>query len=261
MTEPVVMVRRDGAVATIVINRPQAKNALNMAVKEALADAIAAVATDPQVRCVVVTGAGDSFCAGGDIAEMTLNDNPVTSRKRLQHLLETVTLPLAEMEKPTIAVVDGHAHGAGFSLALACDLIVATDAAQFSCAFSKVGLLPDTGAMFFLPRRAGMGVAKELIYTGRRFGAEEAQRLGIVNVVVSPDERESTVADLSASLAASATVALGITKHILDQSLQSSLRELASLEAFGQAVLYSTDDHESARTAFVNKTRFEFHGR
>lgn len=257
----VVLVSRSGHTATISLNRPDAKNALNMEVKAALASAISSVANDPDVRCVVVTGVGDAFCAGGDIAEMALNDTPATSRSRLEKLLNEVTLPLAEMQKPTIAVVNGHAHGAGFSLALACDIIVASDDAVFSCAFAKVGLLPDCGSMYFLPRRVPMGVAKELIYTGRRFTAEEAQRMGVVNTVVAPEELARYGAELAASLGESATLALGISKSILDQSLQSSLREIAALEAYGQAVLYASEDHLAARTAFLSKSRPEFVGR
>lgn len=260
MVADVVLVSRNAGVATITLNRPEAKNALNMEVKEALAAAIASVAHDAEVRCVVITGAGDAFCAGGDIKEMSLNTDPVTSRTRLQRLLADVTLPLAEMEKPTIAAVNGHAHGAGFSLALACDFIIAADDAKFSCAFAKVGLLPDTGALYFLPRRVPMGVAKELVYTGRAFAAAEGVQLGVVNRAVGSGELADTVGALASQIASSATIALGLSKQMLDVSLQSSLREIAALEAYGQAVLYATGDHAEARAAFIEKRKPEFTG-
>ena len=257
---PVVVTTRSGGVATITLNRPEAKNALNMAVKSELAAAIKDVANDHAVRAVVLTGSGDAFCAGGDIREMDLNDTPVTSRARLQKLLAEVTIPLAEMEKPTIAAVNGGAHGAGFSLALACDIIIATEEAAFSCAFSKMGLLPDCGSLYFLPRRTSMGVSKELVFTGRRISAAEAVGYGIVNRTVAAADFQAEVDKLAQSLAASATVALALSKQLLDQSLQSSLHELAILESYGQAALYTTADNQAARTAFAEKKKPEFIG-
>ena len=182
------------------------------------------------MRCVVVTGSGPAFCAGGDVSEMDLNTDPVTSRSRLRTLLQTVYLPLAEMEKPTIAAVNGHCHGSGLSLMMACDLVVAADDAVFSCAFVKVGLIPDCGALYFLPRRLPMNVAKELIFTGRRFDAAEAKELGLVNRVVAPADLEKEAGELAAELAAGPTFALGLAKT-LERSLLLSDRDYAEFEA------------------------------
>lgn len=253
-------VTRDAGVATLTLARPDAMNALNVELKLDLAAAVRAVADDPEVRCVVVTGEGKAFSAGGDIAEMTLNDNPVHSRSRLQVLLRDVVIPLAQLEKPTIAAVNGHAHGAGLSLALACDLIVAADTAVMSCAFSRLGLLPDCGALHFLPRRVPLPVAKELIFTGRRFSATEALEMGIVNTVVDAADLAPTVADLAGQLASAPTVALGLAKRLLDQSPQSTLEQMAVLEAMGQSILYSTQDHLAARQAFLDKATARFVG-
>ncbi|MHB2029141.1 MAG: enoyl-CoA hydratase/isomerase family protein, partial [Acidimicrobiales bacterium] len=175
-------------VATITLNRPSAMNALNMSLKGDLAHVIGSLKDDPAIRCVVLTGAGKAFCAGGDIVEMDLNVNPVRSRSRLQILLRDIFIPLAEIEKPTIAAVNGHAFGAGLSLALACDLIISSDKSVFSCAFTKLGLLPDCGALYFLPRRISMTLAKELIYTGRRFSSHEALTMNLINQVVASEE-------------------------------------------------------------------------
>jgi 2-(1,2-epoxy-1,2-dihydrophenyl)acetyl-CoA isomerase len=254
-------VTRDAGVATVTLNRPDTMNALNMALKGDLAQVVGELAGDDEVRCVVFTGAGRAFSAGGDISEMELNDAPLRSRDRLQVLLRDVFVPLAEMEKPTVAAVNGHAHGAGLSLAMACDLIVASDAATMSCAFSKLGLLPDCGALHFLPRRLPMSLAKELVFTGRRFSASEAHEMGLVNRVVPADELSAVVTDLARQLAAAPTAALGMAKRLLDQSLQSSLHEMAVLEAFGQAVLYTTSDHLAAREAFGRKSTPSFVGR
>lgn len=253
-------VENASGVATVTLHRPDAMNALNMGLKADLAAAIGALAVDPAVRSVVLTGAGKAFCAGGDISEMALNDNPVRSRSRLQVLLREVLIPLAEMEKPTLAAINGHAHGAGLSLALACDLILVSEAAMMSCAFSKLGLIPDCGALYFLPRRLPMHVAKELVFTGRRFTAAEALEMRLVNRVVAPEAVLSETQQLAQQLAEGPTVALGLSKRLLDQSLQSSLNEMAALEAFGQAVLYTTQDHLAARQAFADKTAPAFTG-
>lgn len=255
-----LLVQRDSGVATVTLNRPAARNALNMELKGALADAFASLAADPAVRCVVVTGAGAAFCAGGDVVEMELNDTPVNSRARLQVLLRDVFQPLAEMDKPTVAAVNGHAHGAGLSLALACDLIVAADTAVMSCAFSRIGLLPDCGALYFLPRRLPISLVKDLVLTGRTFSAEEALAMQLINRVVPAEGLAGAADELARQLAAGPTVALGLAKRLLDQSVQSSWSEMATLEALGQAVCYSTVDHLAARAAFAQRSRPEFLG-
>lgn len=263
MADPVSEVLRvevGGAVATVTMNRPEARNALNMELKTALAEAFARLRQDNAVRCVVLTGTGGAFSAGGDIGEMDLNDAPVRSRARLQSLLRDVVEPLAGMEKPTIAAVNGHAHGAGLSLALACDFIIASEDALMSCAFSRMGLVPDCGAMYFLPRRISLPLAKELVFTGRRFTAAEAKEMGIVNHVVPADELSGLVRERAGAIAASPTVALGLAKRLLDQSLESSFAQMAELEAFGQAVLYTTQDNAEARRAFAAKSPPQFVG-
>jgi 2-(1,2-epoxy-1,2-dihydrophenyl)acetyl-CoA isomerase len=248
-------------VATITLRRVEARNALDMSLKGELAEAVERAGSDAGVRSVILTGEGGAFCAGGDIEEMVLNDTPVTSRARLRKLLADIFIPLHEMEKPTVAAVNGHAHGAGLSLAMACDLIVASEDAVMSCAFTKVGLVPDCGALYFLPRRVTMGVAKDLIFTGRRIKAAEALELGMVNRVVPAGALMEQARALAADLAAGPTVVYGMTKTLLSRSSHLGLRDLAELEAFGQAVAYSTEDHLSARGAFSSKTAPTFVGR
>lgn len=247
-------------VARIVLRRPEAKNAMNMVLKRDLAAAVTEVKRNDDVRAVVVTGSGDAFCAGGDIVEMELNDRPTRSRDRLRYLLEDLYVPLAEMEKPTVAAVNGHAHGSGLSLAMACDVVVASSAAVVSCAFAKVGLVPDCGALYFLPRRVGIGVAKELVFSGRRVKADEALQLGLVDRVVAPEELDAVTLEMARSFAAMPTRALGMAKRLLDTSTSSTLREMAELEAYAQSVAYSTADHTAARESFVSKTPAAFTG-
>lgn len=248
-------------VATIRLTRVEARNAMDATLKRELAEVVADAADDAEIRAVVVTGSGAAFCAGGDIEEMVRNDVPRNSRSRLRTLLAEVFLPLSQMEKPTIAAVNGHAHGSGLSLALACDLIVAAEEASMSCAYIKMGLVADCGALYFLPRRVPMTVAKELIFTGRRFSAAEAKELGLVNRVVPLTELETTVAELAAELASGPTVAIGMAKTILARSLHLGAHDLAELEAFAAAVAYSTEDHLAARTAFAAKAVPSFAGR
>jgi 2-(1,2-epoxy-1,2-dihydrophenyl)acetyl-CoA isomerase len=252
--------RKDG-VAVLTLTRADAMNALNMDTKHELAQVIQEVANDPAVRCLLITGSGKAFSAGGDIVEMSLNINPTVSRERLKKLLAEIFIPLHELEKPTIAAINGHAHGAGLSLALACDIVIASESATMSCAFSKLGLLPDCGSMYFLPRRVPMHIAKELIFTGKRISGEEAYRIGLVNQVVPADELDSVASELARQLGSAATVALGLSKRILNQSLELTLRQVAELEAQGQAILMSTEDHLNARAAFMAKNTPTFNGR
>lgn len=259
MNDTVLLDVVDG-VATVTINRPSARNALNMAVKTRLAEIIAEIGEDPEVRAVVLTGSEGSFCAGGDIVEMELNDSPRTSRSRLAKLLDEVAIALAEIEKPTIAAVEGHAHGAGLSLALACDIMIVSEDALLSCAFSKLGLVPDCGALYFLPRRLPMNIVKELVFTGRRITGSEAASLGLANRAVPSGTVAEVSTGMALELAQGATVALGLAKRLLESATSTSLRELAELEAFGQAIAYSTEDHRAARIAFKAKTKPSFTG-
>lgn len=249
------------AVATIRLTRVEARNSMDMVLKRELAEVIERAAADAAVRCVVLTGSGPAFCAGGDVSEMDLNTDPVTSRSRLRTLLQTVYLPLAEMEKPTIAAVNGHCHGSGLSLMMACDLVIAADDAVFSCAFVKVGLIPDCGALYFLPRRLPMNVAKELIFTGRRFDAAEARDLGLVNRLVPASDLMKQAEELATELAAGPTFALGLVKTLLERSLLLSERDYAEFEALAMASIFTTEDHFAARAAFATKSTPEFKGR
>lgn len=256
----VVRVERDAGVATVTMSRPEAMNALNMELKAALAGSFSALADDPMVRCVVLTGEGRAFSAGGDIREMALNDTPVRSRLRLKALLRDTVEPLLRMEKPTIASLNGHAHGAGLSLALACDVIVAAEDVVMSCAFTKMGLVPDCGALYLLPRRVGLAAAKDLVLSGRRISATDALGLGLVDQVVPSEALREEVHRRAAEYSSGPTVALGLAKHLLNQSLSTSWAAMSELEAMAQAVCYSTSDHQEARRAFLDRVRPAFSG-
>jgi 2-(1,2-epoxy-1,2-dihydrophenyl)acetyl-CoA isomerase len=246
------------SVATLTLNRPQAMNALNAALKADLADAIKRVETDPEVRAVVLTGAGRGFCAGGDIKEMHPESGPTATKRKLDHILSNVLVPLATLRKPTIAAVNGFAVGAGFNLALACDMIVAADTAVFSQIFVRVGLVPDSGGLYFLPRLIGLNRAKELCFTGRDVPAAEGLSMGFVNRVVPAAELMQAAHQLAGEIARGPAVAISLTKTALNLSTTASLAEMMEMEALAQAVAASTDEHREGLAAFAGRRKPDF---
>lgn len=245
-------------VARLTLKRPQSRNALNMELKRALATALREVGADRSIRCLVVTGAGQAFSAGGDIKELNATRSALTSRDRMRWLLSEVFVPLARLEVPTIAAVNGAAFGAGLSLALACDIVLASDAAKFSLRFTRMGLLPDCGALWFLPRRVGLGQAKELLFTARVFGPEEARQLGIVQRVVPAAELEAAASELGAELAAGPRDALRMTKRLIEQAATSTLDEVVELESYAQGIAMSSVEHAEALAAFGERRDPDF---
>ncbi|MGH9281969.1 MAG: enoyl-CoA hydratase/isomerase family protein, partial [Acidimicrobiales bacterium] len=161
--------------------------------------------------------------------------------------------PLARLEKPVVAAVNGHAHGAGFSLALAADVIYAAESAVFSLAFTKLGLVPDTGALYFLPRLIGLSRAKELVFSARRISAAEAHDLGLVNHVVPDGDLLKVAGDFARTVASGASVALGMTKRLLDQSPTLSLDDMVEFESYAQSIAISTEDHAEGVRSFKEK--------
>jgi 2-(1,2-epoxy-1,2-dihydrophenyl)acetyl-CoA isomerase len=256
----VLSVAVEDRVATVTLNRPEARNALNMELKRALAGVLRAIPDDPAVRAVVLTGSGPAFSAGGDVKELDATRTALTSRDRMRWLLNDVFIPLARLDVPTIAAVNGAAFGAGLSLALACDIVIASDAASFSLAFSRMGLVPDCGALWFLSRRLGMGRAKELLFTARRFDAAEARDMGIVQRVVAAEELDAAAAELAATLAAGPADALRMTKRLLEQAATSTLDEVAELESYAQGIAMSSAEHAEALLAFRERRAPDFRG-
>lgn len=245
-------------VARITLNRPRALNALNGALKADLADAVARVAADPEVRTVLLTGAGRAFCAGGDIKEMDPGAGPTATKRKLDAILGNVLVPLANLKKPVIAAVNGFAVGAGFNLALACDIIVAADTAVFSQIFVRVGLVPDSGGLHFLTRVVGLNRAKELCFTGRDVSASEAASMGFVNRVVPAAGLLDAAHALAAEIAQGPAVAMALTKTALNLSSTASMAEMMELEGLAQAVAASTDEHREGLAAFAQRRKPDF---
>lgn len=237
------------------------RNALTTEMKLALSDALVE-ASKPEVRCVVITGSGKAFCAGGDVKGMHALQSPDAADKAMRNLHETIVLPLLRLAKPTIAAVNAVAAGAGVGIALACDFRVVSSEADFVLAFSRIGLVPDFAVSYTLPRLVGAAKAKEFAFLKGRLTAEEANQWGLVTELCEPDAVLGRAMELAKHLAAGPTVALGLTKRMLDDSLSSDIHEALQLEAESQRDAWSTQDHDNARNAFIQKSNMpSFQGR
>jgi 2-(1,2-epoxy-1,2-dihydrophenyl)acetyl-CoA isomerase len=250
---------KDGGIATLTLDRPDKLNAMSDAMWDALYDHIAAIAADDGVRSVILNGAGRAFCAGGDVGNMAKSDI-VSGRARSQRR-HRVILALYNLEKPVIAAVRGPVYGIGNALALACDLIVASETAKFSMAFKKVGVVPDGGAIFFLTQYLGIARAKELVYTARPFGAQEAQEIGIAARVVADDLLETAVRELAQEMAQSATHALALAKKMFHAMYVPTLEQLMEMETLSSGIVRLTHDHKEGVAAFKEKRAPKFLGR
>ncbi len=259
-----VLVVDEGGVRTITLNRPDVLNAFNEDLLTALAQAVREADTDQAVRCLLVTGAGRAFCSGQDLAEYAGrldSDEPIDLERRLRDQYNPIIAGIRAMEKPVVASVNGVAAGAGCSLALACDLRIAAESASFIEAFVKVGLVPDCGSTFMLPRLVGMSRAMELAFTGRRVQASEALRLGLVNRVVPDETLPAEAMKLAQQLAGLPTRAIGLTKRALNAAWTADLETQLELEAKLQTPATQTDDHREGVRAFLEKRPPSFKGR
>jgi 2-(1,2-epoxy-1,2-dihydrophenyl)acetyl-CoA isomerase len=250
---------RDGAVATVTLNRPDKLNALTEEMYGRLIEVFAELARDDSVRAVILTGAGRGFCSGSDVTGMATRDIP-HARARLQ-VRHRMILNLAAIEKPVIAAVRGPVAGIGFSIALGCDLIVASETARFAQLFRNIGLVPDGGSVFFLAQRLGIGRAKELVYTARNLPAQEAREWGLVARVVPDGELEAAARTLAAEMADSATYALGLAKRMLQGMTVPTLEMLLETESLSQGIARLTDDHHEGVAAFKEKRKAVFKGK
>ncbi|TCK22853.1 enoyl-CoA hydratase/isomerase family protein [Pseudonocardia endophytica] len=253
--EPVLLSSDDGGVRTLTLNRPHRRNAVDRALWDALAEALAAITDDASVRAVVVTGAGGAFCAGADLSGGVPDEHPLRGMRRVND----IALLLHELPQPTVAAVDGIAVGAGWNLALGCDLVVATPGARFSQIFARRGLSLDFGGSWLLPRVVGLQQAKRIALLADILGADEALALGLVTEIVGEEELADHVAALAARLASGPPVALAQTKALLNSGVQSSMREALEAEARTQTINFATDAPEGLR-AFVDRRDPDYTG-
>ncbi len=259
--ETLIVERKDGVV-TVTMNRPERKNAANGTMLAELRQMFEEIEDNPDDRAMVLTGAGGAFCSGADLSDP---NGPATdpSRSGLSRMrrLGDVALALHHVTKPTIAKVDGVAVGAGFSLALGCDLIVCSDRARLSMIFAKRSLSLDGGASWLLPRLVGMARAKEVALFGDMWSGEEAAAIGLVNRVLPADELDVFVDGWAAKLAEGPPLALSMTKTLLHASSMASMEQAVEDEARSQALNFSTKDTAEAMAAFAEKRAPVFIGR
>jgi 2-(1,2-epoxy-1,2-dihydrophenyl)acetyl-CoA isomerase len=248
-----------GGVATITLNRPEVYNALNDEITFELQDAFKATAKDQKVRVVVLTGEGKAFCSGQDL-KAGAGQGKRSFIDSLQRRYNPLILGMRNLPKPIVCRLNGVAAGAGCSLALACDVIVASDEASLIEVFINIGLVPDSGSSFFLPRLVGMAKAFELSSMGTRVSAGEALRLGLVNKVATAAELNTVVKNYTDYFSSAPTKAIGLIKKMLNKSATSDLETMLEYEAYLQEIAGATKDHQEGVTAFLEKRRPDFSG-
>ena len=251
-------------IATITLNRPDVLNAVNERMGKELLEALRSAEKEDDVHCLIITGNGRAFCAGEDIQDLRgqyeSGENPKLG-ERLLLKYNPIIRQIRRMEKPVIAAVNGVAAGAGAGIAYSCDIRVASDNAKFLQAFIKVGLAPDSGTSFFLPRLAGFSKAMELSLTGDELTSKDAERLGLVSKVVPAEQLMGTARELATKLAQGPSRAIGLTKRALNKSISSDLETVLEYESYLQEIAGATADHIEAVRAFFEKRRPVFKGK
>ena len=257
--EEAVLYVVENNIATITMNRPKSLNSMNDGLIDGLHAALDKAVADAEVRAIVLTGNGKAFCAGGDLSYLN-GLNGTAEKKSFIAKVGDVAKRITTIEKPVIAWVNGVTAGAGVNLMLACDLIYASGKARFGESFAKVGLIPDCGGLYFLPKAIGVHKAKELMFTGDLIDAPTAKELGMLNHVCEDPELKDKVYEMAARLAASAPLAIGLTKKYLNNTALT-LDEVLAIEETTQALLMGTDDCKEGIAAFYEKRAPQFTGK
>lgn len=253
-----VLTEKRGATLLVTLNRPERRNAFDLEMRQAIGEAVFAARDDTQVKAVVVTGSGGAFCAGGDLGALASQERPAFGDRDRIRRLHPWFRELVHLEKPVIAAVDGPAFGAGFNLALAADFILGSPGARFCAVFGRIGLVPDLGGFFLLPRILGLQRAKELVFTAREVGADEALRLGILFALHPAERLLEEALRLAARFHDASTEAIGIAKSVLNRSFNLDYDTLAEMEASAQALALRTDYHKDAVSRFLEKKPLAF---
>lgn len=258
MPTPLIDLQVETGIATLTLNRPDKRNAMSDAMRAEFIAALEHVAADKAIRALVLTGAGKGFCAGGDIAGMEKRMNAPAGEvgfngwHRQQRVHHTQML-LHTMPKPVIAAVNGAASGLGADTALACDFIIASEWASFTWSYIHRGIVPDGGGMYFLPRRVGLSMAKQLIFTGRKVDADEALSLGIADRKTAADTLVADAQVWARELSKGSATALALSKTILDQTFELPAQQVFAQGSQAQGICYTSSEHRDAVMAFLNK--------
>ncbi len=253
---------KENSVAWLRINRPEVLNACDIETLKKLQSIFKESETDPEIRCVVLTGVGRAFCAGADLQSLKTRGSgkPLSLGDDLREGFNPIISRIRNMEKPVIAMVNGVAAGAGLGLAFACDLRMMSETARFVEAFAKLGLIPDSGATFFMPRLLGVTKSMELAFTGEGIDARESEKLGIVNKVVPSDQLEKETKILAEKLAKGPR-GIGLSKRAINRALTLDMEGALEYEAYLQEIAGQTQDHKEGVRAFIEKRPPSFEGR
>jgi enoyl-CoA hydratase/carnithine racemase len=258
-----VLLEREEKVATLTLNRPDKLNAFAGNMRQEILEALDAACHDGEIRAIVITGAGKAFCAGGDVNEFVagtsriMPENATSERPTMSKIVALIN----QVEKPVIASVNGVAAGGGCNLALACDIRIASDRARFSEVFTKRGVHPDWGGIYFLPRLVGYAKAAELIFTGDVINAQEALRIGLVNRVVPHDELNLATRDLARKIAGNAPLPIALAKRGLQNFYKMDLAQALDYEAYAIGICVNSEDRKEGFKSFLEKREPKFLGR
>lgn len=258
MNYETILYTLDSGVLTIALNRPEVLNAFNRKMTDEIQDALKKAERDNEVRCIVFTGVGRAFSSGEDLKSRA-GDSDFGSTLRQRY--NPIVLKMRNIDKPVLGSINGVAAGAGCSLALACDMRIASNKARFIEVFVRVGLVPDSGSSFFLPRLVGLGKALEMAFLGDEVGAEDALHLGLVNHVVPAEDLESATRELALRLAKGPTRAIGLAKRTMNRALHMDLEQLLDYEVYAQEAAGASDDHKEGMAAFIEKRPASFSGK
>lgn len=256
-----IIFEKSNGVATITLNRPDRRNALGSNTTFEILDAAQDAVNDPQVRIIVFTGAGESFCAGGDhrdIFKPGFEKTALEWRHRIRIGVNKFVMILNQSEKPTIAAINGIAVGGGCTIALACDIRIASEKAKLGLVFSRIGATPEFGCTYFLPRLVGIGKSLELLLTADIIDAREAERIGLINKVVPHEKLKGATQEFVDKLLEKPQPALGMTKSLIYRSLSSDIVTQLELEAFAISTAFKTEEHKEAVKAFLDKRNPRF---